>query len=88
MAKAHHNVRFSEEQLVELKNLAATNGVEVSQLIRWAVEALIRHAERNGGRLLLPLNFGETYELVQNEHPPALRAAEKSGDYKGKRASA
>ena len=55
--------RFKEGQREKLEKIAADNGVEVSQLIRWAVDALIAHVERNGGRLLLPVDFSETFEV-------------------------
>lgn len=57
-------VRLEEEQRIKLEKIAAENGkLDVSVLIRWAVDALIAHAEKNGGRLLLPVDFSETFEV-------------------------
>ncbi len=57
--------RFKEGQRDKLEKIAAANGeVEVSQLIRWAIDALINHVERHGGRLHLPVDFSETVEVV------------------------
>jgi len=89
MAKSNIGVRFNAEQLADLKQIADANGVEVAQLIRWAVDALIRHVDRNHGRLILPLDFSETYEIIRREHPDQqLRAAEPKDEYKVKRKSA
>lgn len=51
------NVRFSETQLSALREIAAKNGVNVAQLVRWSVDALIRQVEQNNGRLTLPIEF-------------------------------
>jgi len=51
------NVRFSEAQLSALREIAAKNGVNVAQLVRWSVDALIRQVEQNNGRLTLPIEF-------------------------------
>lgn len=83
MAKTSIGVRFSEAQLAGLKQIADTADVDVSDLIRWAVGALIEHAKRNGGRIMLPLDFSESYESR-----PMLRAAEEPEKYKGKRRTA
>ena len=58
-------VRLEAWQREELGKIAKRNGnLDVSDLIRWAVVALINHAERFHGRLLLPLNFHETPEAI------------------------
>lgn len=84
MSKPNFNVRLSTEQLEALKRVADQNSVEVSQLIRWAVDALIRHAERHGGRLLLPIDFSETWEVFRRdqERGESLRVAEEPPKYK------
>jgi predicted site-specific integrase-resolvase len=51
------NVRLTDAQLAALREIAKKNGVNVSQLVRWAVEALIRQVEQNKGRLTLPIDF-------------------------------
>ncbi len=50
-------IRVSDEQIAELRDIAKKNGVNVSQLVRWSVEALIRQVDRNKGRLVLPVDF-------------------------------
>ena len=62
-------VRLTDEQRDALAKIAAKNKCDVSDLIRWAVDALIEHVERNGGRLMLPIDFSETYE-VKTSIPP------------------
>jgi SOS-response transcriptional repressor LexA len=58
-------VRLESWQREELEKLAKQNGdLEVSDMIRWAVVALIKHAKRFDGRLLLPLDFDETAVLM------------------------
>lgn len=52
-------IRLTEHQRSELETIAAETGTEVSQLIRFAVTALLQHHERCGGRLVLPIDFSE-----------------------------
>ncbi len=53
-------VRLEAWQREELEKIGKQNGdIEVSDLLRWAVVALIKHAKRFHGRLLLPLDFDE-----------------------------
>lgn len=53
------NVRFTEAQLAALREIAQKNSVNVAHLVRWAVDGLIRHVERNEGRLVLPIEYSE-----------------------------
>ena len=66
-------VRLSDEQRAALAKIAERNGCDMSDLIRWAVDALIAHVERNGGRLLLPVDFSETFEVTSP--PPKQKSA-------------
>jgi Ribbon-helix-helix domain len=90
MAKNTFCVRLTDSQMAALKAIAERNGVEVSQLIRWGIDALIAHVERNGGRLLLPMEFGETFTSHQPQAQPEnlLRAAEETQKYPAKRRTA
>lgn len=63
------SVRLEPGQKEKLEEIARATGVDPSQLIRWAVQAIIKYAEKNEGRLLLPLDFGE--KLVVVEKKPA-----------------
>jgi predicted site-specific integrase-resolvase len=51
------NFRLPDEQFAALQEISKKNGVKVSQLARWAVDALIRQVEQNQGRLTLPIDF-------------------------------
>jgi len=51
------NFRLNAEQLAALREIAQKNGVSTGQLVRWAVDALIRQVDRNQGRLILPIDF-------------------------------
>ena len=83
------SIRFDAPQADELERIAKANEVDFSQLVRWAAAALIRHVERHDGRLILPLDFSETYELIRREHPELQpRDAESAGGSRGKRATA
>ena len=73
--------RFKEGQRQALEKIGKENGdVDVSQLVRWAIDALIAHVERNGGRLLLPVDFSETFEVTskvesKSHSQPARKAS-------------
>ena len=72
-------VRLEIWQREELEKIAKHNGdLEVSDLIRWAVVALINHAKRFQGRLLLPVNFDETPETIIQQLELPLESAEPS----------
>lgn len=72
-------VRLEVWQREELEKIAKHNGnLEVSDLIRWAVVALINHAKRFQGRLLLPVNFDETPETIIQQLELPLESAEPS----------
>jgi predicted site-specific integrase-resolvase len=61
------NVRFTEAQLTALREIGQKNGVNVSHLVRWAVDGLIRHVERNEGRLVLPIEYAEPKKPTSQE---------------------
>ena len=52
-------VRFDEGEMQELANLAERYRVSSATILRWALRALGNHVERNEGRLVLPLDFGD-----------------------------
>ena len=75
----------------ELGGLAERYRVSSSTILRWALRALGNHVERNEGRLVLPLDFGDTAvdkaakkpgrrstATGQAEAPP-VKAAKKRG---------
>ena len=53
-------VRFDEGEMQELGGLAERYRVSSATILRWALRALGNHVERNEGRLVLPLDFGDT----------------------------
>lgn len=53
-------VRFDEGEMQELGSLAERYRVSSATIIRWALRALGNHVERNEGRLVLPLELGDT----------------------------
>lgn len=67
-------VRFDEGEMQELAGLAERYRVSSATIIRWALRALGSHVERNEGRLVLPLDFGDTAE-----EKPAKKPAKKPG---------
>jgi len=70
-------IRVTKEQRSALEKIAQANGVEVSQLIRWSVDALIEHVERCGGRLVLPIRFGEQITVHAPSDAPLQAKKEK-----------
>jgi hypothetical protein len=68
-------VRFDEGEMQELGSLAERYQVSSATIIRWALRALGNHVERNEGRLVLPLDFGDA-------------AVEKPAKKPGKRSAA
>ena len=52
-------VRFDEGEMQELANLAERYRVSSATILRWALRAMGNHVERNEGRLVLPLDFGD-----------------------------
>jgi hypothetical protein len=84
-------VRFDEGEMQELGSLAERYHVSSATIIRWALRALGNHVERNQGRLVLPLDFGDaalakatkkpvkrSAAVVRTEAPP-VKAAKKRG---------
>ena len=73
-------VRLTDEQRDALERMKADTKLDVADLIRHAVDALIQHYERCGRRLVLPVDFSEVVEVykassVPTEPREAKRAA-------------
>ena len=58
-----------------LEATAQANGVEVSQLVRWSIEALRQYVTHHSGKLHLPISISAYWEQIQATRPQ-LRAAE------------
>ncbi|HEV7401481.1 MAG TPA: CopG family transcriptional regulator [Chthoniobacteraceae bacterium] len=61
------SVRLDPGQKEQLEAIAKKNGVDPAQLIRWAIDELVKYAEKNGGRILLPIDFGEKLVIIGKE---------------------
>jgi hypothetical protein len=84
-------VRFDEGEMQELGSLAERYQVSSATIIRWALRALGNHVERNEGRLVLPLELGDTVVEKAAKKPvkrstaaarpeaPSVKAAKKRG---------
>ena len=68
-------VRLAKADREWLEATAQANGVEVSQIVRWAVIAIKQYIEAHGGRIHLPLDIRTMWEQ-KSPHFPALHAAE------------
>ena len=89
-------VRFDEGEMQELAGLAERYRVSSATIIRWALRALGNHVERNEGRLVLPLDFGDTAEEKPSKKPgkrsaaagqavaPPVKAAKKAAKKRGR----
>ena len=67
-------VRFDEGEMQELGSLAERYRVSSATILRWALRALGNHVERNEGRLVLPLDFGDT-AVEKPAKKPSKRSA-------------
>jgi hypothetical protein len=89
-------VRFDEGEMQELGGLAERYRVSSATILRWALRALGNHVERNEGRLVLPLDFGDaavekpakktgkrSTAAVQAAAPP-VKAAKKAAKKRGR----
>jgi hypothetical protein len=62
-------VRFDEGEMQELGSLAERYRVSSATILRWALRALGNHVERNEGRLVLPLDFGDAAVDTATDKP-------------------
>jgi len=74
---APFSFRLSATDRVWLEEIAAKNGVDVAQIVRWALEALRQYVDAHDGRLHLPIDIKDFWERAESVRPfPALRVAE------------
>lgn len=64
-------VRITPSERVKLKKLAAILEEDEGVTARRAINALIRHAEKNGGKITLPVE----YDVVTEQSVKPRRAA-------------
>lgn len=73
-------VRFEDDEMAKLDELAARYHVSSATIIRWALKALADYVEVNGGRIVLPLDFSSFYQQAE-KYPQALdKVAEDMGN--------
>lgn len=58
-------IRLSKEERRELKEIAKTHEMKDSDLGRRAIKALIRHVQKHGGRLQLPIEFDDVRDNAE-----------------------
>jgi hypothetical protein len=68
-------VRLSTTDREWLERTAAASGVEVSQLVRWAIEALRQYVDAHGGKLHLPIDIQTFWVAAQQVKPTADQPA-------------
>ena len=71
-------VRLTEEQHSKLEEIAGKTSQDPAKLCRLAIEALFLHYERNGNRLILPLDFSETVQVARSAPKSGAGASEKA----------
>jgi len=72
-------VRFEDDEMAKLDELAARYHVSSATIIRWALKALADYVEINNGRIILPLDFSTFYKQA-SEYPAPLKVAEDPGN--------
>lgn len=78
-------MRFEDDEMQMLEDLAARYHVSSATIIRWSLKALADYVEINGGRIILPLDFSAFYQQAQKfpaldamPAPPVKRAKKKA----------
>ena len=79
--KVTTSIRLFASQRDELEKISRRTGVDVSHLIRVAIEAMLNHYDACGQRLVLPLQFTAP-PLSGGHYGSSLVAEEKPGEPK------
>ena len=69
-------VRFEDEEMAKLDELAARYHVSSATIIRWALKALADYVTVNDGRIVLPLDFTTFYQQAKTY--PALEQVDQA----------
>lgn len=72
-------VRFEDDEMAKLDELAQRYHVSSATIIRWALKALADYVEINNGRIVLPLDFTTFYQKAAT-FPAELKVAETPGN--------
>lgn len=70
-------VRFEDDEMKAIDELAKRFRVSSATIIRWAIQALNEYVEQNQGRITLPLDFSEYFAPIS--HKIELKVAEEAG---------
>lgn len=79
----NYSIRLTDEQRAELRIVAARLRVEPADLIRFAIDGLLKHIDYHGGKILLPVDLDLDFSIFP-QHAPLLHAAEEPGKYSAK----
>lgn len=63
------SLRFSDEQEAQLREMAKRYRVSKTVIIEWALQALHDYAEAHGGKVALPIDFTEYWQVAQRTKP-------------------
>lgn len=81
-------VRFEDEEMDRVNELARRYNVNATTVIRWACNALYEYVEANGGKITLPLDFSLIFQAVEARATEELRVlprvAEEPVSYRAK----
>lgn len=67
-------VRFEDDEMAKLEELANRYHVSSATIIRWALKALAEYVDANGGRITLPLDFSAFHAVAETY--PGLKVAD------------
>lgn len=56
-------LRLTDDERASVEAFSEASGFTMSELARLGLLALIVHAKRHGGRILIPLNYEETFTV-------------------------
>ena len=73
-------VRFEDEEMEKLEELAKRYHVSSATIIRWSLKALADYVEVSGGRITLPLDFSRFYEQAVRYPVELKQVADKSNE--------
>lgn len=70
-------VRFEDDEMKAIDELAKRFRVSSATIIRWAIQALNEYVQQNQGRITLPLDFSEYFAPISKRIE--LKVAEDEG---------
>lgn len=74
-------VRFEDDEMKAIDEMAKRFRVSSATVIRWAIQALNEYVQKNHGRITLPLDFSEYFApLVRQVELKVAEDAERVAD--------